>query len=91
MIKSTKQWDSKYEEALKAIKVYLQKPYVLMRHVIGQMIGMYLASSNIAVSIVLFIDGVSKKLFGAEPNYIKIENIAIVLLHMIKVRDPLIV
>lgn len=82
------EWTPDCEYAFKQIKRYLQEPPILTSPKPDEVIGVYLAASESAVSSVLFVDGretpiyfLSKKLNEAEMNYPTIQKITLALVH----------
>ena len=51
------EWNEECDQALATIKHYLEKPLVLASPEVGETLFMYLAVSDIAVSVVLFKEG----------------------------------
>ena len=82
-------WNEECDQALAAIKHYLEKPPVLTRPEANETLFMYLAVSDIVVSVVLFKEGedgrqrpvffVSKSSADTETRYSHLEQAALVL------------
>ena len=76
-------WNEECDQALVAIKHYLAEPPILTSPEAGETLFIYLAVSNVAVSVVLFKEGkngrqrpvffVSKSLIDAETRYSHLE------------------
>lgn len=89
-------WSEECENAFNEIKKYLTSPPVLASPKTGQTIYIYLASSDYAVSAVLFVLEpdekpvyfVSKSLTDAETRYSKIEKMALALMHAARRLKP---
>lgn len=78
-----------YEQAFKSIKVYLKKSPILTIPKLNELVGVYLAILEVAISSVLFatsteqlIQFLSKKLTREEPNYMKMEKLALALVYI---------
>ena len=56
VLKKAFQWDTKCEEAFSALKTYLSSPPILVSHVEGELLTLYLAVSDFSTSAVLIRD-----------------------------------
>ena len=94
----TFEWIAECEEAFLAIKSYLISPLILKSPQLGDPLYMYLATSKLVVSAVLFklgLDGsqlpiyyVSKTMFPAEQSYTLLEKAALTLWVALKKLRP---
>ncbi|XP_060960937.1 uncharacterized protein LOC133031455 [Cannabis sativa] len=82
------QWTEKCEEAFKALKTHLGQPPILSKPMTGEVLSIYLAVSEYAISSVLIREDqgrqypvyyVSKRLLGAETRYPQMEKLAFAL------------
>ena len=89
VLKKAFQWTNECEEALAKLKEYLTKPPLLSPSIMGQKSYLYLAVSNIAVSLALIKEegNTQKSIYytnqafqGVEANYPRMEKIAFALL-----------
>ena len=80
------EWNEESQEAFEALKKYMAEPPLLSKPVEGEVLYLYLAASDQAVSAVLVREEtrvqrpvyyVSKVLHGAEINYSKVEKFAL--------------
>lgn len=74
---------------------YLLEHLVLVSPSSGQTIGLYLAVSTEAISVVMFRDDyekpfyfINKKLVGGEPNYSKLKKVAFTFIHLAQRLKP---
>ncbi|XP_057793251.1 uncharacterized protein LOC131009864 [Salvia miltiorrhiza] len=93
----TFEWTPECEEALSQLKQYLTKPSLLSKPKDGEILYMYLAVSETAVSAVLVRDDegkqspvyyVSKSLLDAEIRYSLLEKLALALVHAARKLRP---
>ena len=89
VLKKAFQWTHKCEEAFAKLKKYLTKPPLLSPSVMGEKLYLYLAVSNIAISLALIIEeeNAQKPVYynsqtfqGARASYPRMEKIAFALL-----------
>ncbi|XP_060974106.1 uncharacterized protein LOC133039271 [Cannabis sativa] len=82
------QWTEKCEEAFQALKTHLGQPPILSKPVTGEVLSIYLAVSEYAISSVLICEDqeqqypvyyVSKRLLEAETRYPQMEKLAFTL------------
>ena len=83
------EWNEECDRAFMAIKQYLTEPSILVSLEAGDMLYLYLAASDIAISAALFKEGgdaklrhvffVSKSLINAETRYSHLERAALAL------------
>ena len=88
VLKKAFQWDAKCEEAFSALKTYLSSPPILVSHVEGELLTLYLAVSYFSTSAVLVRDKervqypvyyCSLALRGAEERYSRMEKLILAL------------
>ncbi|XP_060967074.1 uncharacterized protein LOC133035241 [Cannabis sativa] len=82
------QWTEKCEEAFQALKMHLGQPPILSKPISGEVLSVYLAVSEYAISSVLIREDqgqqypvyyVSKRLLDAETRYPQMEKLAFAL------------
>ena len=88
VLKKAFQWDAKCEEAFTALKMYLSSPPILVSHVEGELLTLYLAVSDFSTSAVLVRDKervqylvyyCSRALRGVEERYPRMEKLILAL------------
>ena len=88
ILKKAFQWDTKCEEAFSALKTYLSSPPILVSHVEGELLTLYLVVSDFSTSVVFVRDKervqhpvyyCSRALRGEEERYPRMEKLILAL------------
>ena len=97
VLKKAFQWDTKCEEAFSALKTYLSSPPILVSHIEGELLTLYLAVSDFSTSVVLVKDKervqhpvyyCSRALKGAEERYPRMEKLILALVTVARKLRP---